>query len=165
MTVQTLFPDADGHAIIVCAHCGAAKSVPVAQFRAFVQPHEVQCPCSATFFVRFEARKFYRQPTRLHGTYSLFDASHPAGITKGPMLVEDLSQRGLGFRTALGHPIRVNAGLLVQFVLDDQPRTRLRKSAVVRHVDAQYIGAEFLDFASDGYANRMLGLYLLSTSC
>ncbi len=161
MTVKPLFPNADGHVMIVCAHCGTTRSVPATQFRAFLKPRQVQCRCGVTFFVRLEIRKFYRKHARLDGTYSKYDTSHPAGVEKGKIFIEDLSRTGIGFRTARGHNLRVNAVLLVHVVLDDRQKTNLRKSAVVRHVDAQCIGAEFLDFDSDCQDNRALRLYLL----
>jgi hypothetical protein len=77
------------------------------------------------------------------------------------MLVENLSRRGLGFRTSMPHNLCINEVIVVRFTLDDVPRTTLRKSAVVRHVDENFVGAEFFDFDSYNRDNRVLGFYLL----
>ncbi len=163
MTVQTLVPTADRQATIVCEHCGTTTLAPTAALRAFAQPRKVRCRCGATFFVRLEHRKFSRKHARLDGEYSMADASQPTGAAHGPMVVENLSRTGIGFRTVLAHNIQMNAVIVVHFILDDTQKTGLRKSAVVRHVDAQYIGAEFLDFDSYRHGNRVLGVYLLPT--
>jgi hypothetical protein len=161
MTVKTIFTNADGQAMIVCEHCGITKSVRAAAFREFLKPLKVQCRCGATFFVRLELRKFYRKETRLNGEYSKLDSSGRSSVEKGKIFVEDLSRTGIGFCTTITHNMRVNEVVVVQFVLDDRQKTEIRKRAIVRRIEEQFIGAEFLDFDSYSNDNRTLGFYLM----
>jgi hypothetical protein len=161
MTVKTIFTDADDQAMIVCEDCGKTKRVHAANFRGFSKPLKVQCGCGATFFVRLELRKFYRKETRLDGEYSKLDSHSRSSVERGKIFVEDLSRTGIGFRTTITHNIRVNEVVVVQFVLDDSQKTEIRKSAIVRRIEEQFIGAEFLDFDSYSNENRRLGFYLM----
>lgn len=161
MTVKTVYTNADGQATIVCEHCGRTKSVPAANFREVFKPLKVRCSCGTIFFICLEIRKFYRKKTRLKGEYTKLNAHSSALVEKGPLFVEDLSRTGIGFRTAALHTIQVSEVIVVQFTLDDNNRTEIRKSATVRRVSQYEIGAEFLDFSSYCSENRTLGFYLM----
>jgi hypothetical protein len=77
------------------------------------------------------------------------------------MVVEDLSRTGLGFRTKTNHNIRVQDVIAVKFILDDNKHSEINKSAVVKQVNNNFVGAEFLDFDGLHETNRTLGFYLM----
>ena len=77
------------------------------------------------------------------------------------MTVEDLSRTGLGFRTKTDHNICVQDLIRVSFILDDNKHSEVNKSAVVRRVHDDFVGAEFLDFDGFNEINRTLGCYLM----
>ena len=161
MLAKTIFTNADGYATITCENCGHTKSVRAAEVRVVFRPLKVQCACKHEFFVCIELRKFYRKSARLSGHYAEANVWKASVTGKGNMLVENLSRRGVGFRTTAPHRLHLNEIIEVRFTLDDAYGTALRKRAAVRHLDNGLVGAEFFDFDSYSPENRTLGFYLM----
>ena len=67
----------------------------------------------------------------------------------------------LGFRTMIKHNLHIHDSIHVRFCLDDAQHSEVRKSAVVKRVDDDSVGAAFLDFDAYNETNRRLGLYLM----
>jgi len=122
---------------------------------------KVKCSCGHFFFVSIEVRKFYRKSTHLSGEYIKISNDAVKGLEKGAMTVEDLSRTGLGFRTKTRHHIHVKDMLLVRFTLDDAQRSDVNKSAIVKRISNDFVGAEFVDFDAFNETNRLLGFYLM----
>ena len=83
-------------------------------------------------------------------------------VERGTMTVVDLSRTGLGFRTRIKHNIRAQDRIRVRFVLDNDKRSEVSQSAIVRRVSDYFVGAEFLDFEVLNDVNRNLGFYLMT---
>ena len=77
----------------------------------------------------------------------------------GHIRVEQVSLIAIGFRISRSHRIQINDFLDIQFVLDDLKKSLVKRRAVVRDIQGNYIQADF--YNPPPYAKR-LGFYLLS---
>jgi hypothetical protein len=68
---------------------------------------------------------------------------------------------GEGFRTKTQHNLRVKDMIRVQLTLDDAQRSEVHKSAIVKRISHNFVGAEFVDFDAFNETNRLLGFYLM----
>lgn len=161
MKVKKIYANEHEKGTLVCEQCGKTRIINVSDFKNIGKPLKVKCNCGHAFFISIEVRKFYRKKTSLTGEYFKISNDVSKGLEKGTMIVEDVSRTGIGFRTKLRHNIGVHDVIRVKFSLDNDKQTEVTKSAVVKRVNEQFIGAEFIDF--DGYneTNRTLGFYLM----
>jgi hypothetical protein len=153
-----LFHSKNVRSIVICDKCGKTRVVNLSDFKNIGKPLKVKCSCGHFFFVSIEVRKFYRKSTHLHGEYIKVSHDAPKGLEKGTMIVEDLSRTGLGFRTKIQHNLRVKDMLRVRFTLDDAQRSEIHKSAHVKRISHNFVGAEFVDFDAFNETNRILGI-------
>ena len=80
-------------------------------------------------------------------------------VEGGLMTVKDLSTSGLKIQVNTEHNCIVDDILQVEFYLDDNHRTLIRKKVVVRNVVGSKIGTEF---APTEAIDKALGFYLFS---
>ena len=146
-TYVKLYVNVEDQASITCPQCKAGKVVNVKKYKGSRKPLTVKCHCEWIFYAILETRKYYRKYVKLTGSYTKVGSQN-----YGPMMVENLSMSGIGFRTRVQHPIRVGDILHVKFVLDNRTRTRIAKDIVVRivvrQVDSSFFGAEFCDITA-----------------
>jgi len=161
MQTHTIYTNLSESITLVCEQCRRSKVLEATVVKDLPQPLKVRCPCGASFGVSIIIRQFYRKQTRLPGTYVKQDPQTHKILEQGRMIVEDISRRGLGFRTLYRHTILVNDELSITFTLDDKQQTNIRKSVRVRRIDDFFIGAEFMDHDAYTDTNRMLGFYLM----
>jgi len=148
------FVSENGFAPITCPNCGLTKQVPVANYCGTKNVIKVRCKCQKTFSTELEFRQHYRKPTDLTGRYDIItDAGG------GRAIIKDLSKNGVGFMVSGIHNVRVGHKILIDFTLDNQKQTPLRKRAVVRSVNNNRIGCEF---KKDLAFEKDLGFYLRS---
>lgn len=150
---RKIYLDDKGEGIIICPECGRKKTVAGARYAGAAEPVRVKCPCGSSFTVTFENRKYYRKKVHLHGEYARQDPPREVG----GMVVLDISQTGVGFRTNLKHNIQPGDVLKVTFKLDDSAKSLISRNVAVKRVVDRQIGAEFCDSA----LNRNLAFYLL----
>jgi hypothetical protein len=162
MDIKKIYANEDEQGTLVCEKCGKTRVINLSDFKNIGKPLKVKCSCSHFFFVSIEVRKFYRKNTHLSGEYIKVSRDGAKGLEKGIMTVEDLSRTGIGFRTKTNHDIRVEDLLRVRFVLDDAKHSEVNKSAVVKRVSNDFVGAEFVDFDMFNETNRTLGFYLMT---
>ena len=161
MNIKKIYANESGKGTLVCEKCGKTRSIDLLEFKNIGKPLKVKCACEHVFFVRIEVRKFYRKRINLVGEYVKVSSDVSKGLERGAMTVEDLSRTGLGFHTKKSHSICVKDVIRVSFILDDNKRSEINKSAVVRQVTDDFVGAEFLDFDGFHETNRTLGFYLM----
>jgi hypothetical protein len=145
LKVATLqvFANSGNKATITCPNCSNAKIVDVTQYRDVKSPVKAKCGCGYIFNIsgiNIELRKYYRKNTNLHGSYTRTDLNK-----KGIMIVKDLSFSGLKFKTQKEEDINIDEILGVKFILDDDKKTEVSRTVVVRNVRGRSIGAEFCD--------------------
>jgi len=76
----------------------------------------------------------------------------------GKLTVTNVSMSGLGARVIGSHNMQPGVQLEVKFNLNDANNSELRKRVVVRLVNGNYIGCEFLEKDS---SDKALGFYLM----
>lgn len=132
------FVSEDGIAFITCPYCNLTKQVSVADLIGKTSKVKVRCRCKQTFTFEFEFRQSHRKKTNLNGIYEVL-----SGKGGGRATIEDLSEHGLGFLTSGRNRVQVGQKIMINFSLDDQPQTMLKKRAVIRSVSDNRVGCEF----------------------
>jgi hypothetical protein len=147
-TYVKLYVNVEDQVSITCPRCSAVKVANVKKYKGSRKPLTVRCHCGWLFHAILETRKYYRKYVKLTGSYARVGSQN-----YGPMMVENLSMSGIGFRTRVQHPVRVGDILHVKFMLDNRIRTEIAKDIVVKIVIGQvadaFLGAEFCDMTAD----------------
>lgn len=137
-TPQRVFPNENGQAVITCPQCMGRFAIDASPYMHNHKPLKVGCRCGHKFPVVFDTRKFYRKELRLAGQYTKLPTDDPELIT-----IEDLSYTGVKFRTRFSHKIEVDDVLTIDFILDNEQRSRIVKTVRVMWVMGRMIGGEF----------------------
>jgi hypothetical protein len=160
---EKVYINKDDSATFVCPQCQRSKTVDVSHYMSIDRAIKVKCRCSCghAYAVMLERRRHYRKMANLPGVYTLLAGAKQ--IDRGPMNVIDVSRSGLKLQPVSSTRRRFQVGekLLVEFQLDDQTKSQLKKEVVVKTVDRQFIGTEFVQ---DNYYDNALGFYLLNAS-
>ena len=146
-------------ATFICPKCSRSKTVNVSKYTSLEKliKVNVKCPCGHAYTSILEKRKQYRKKTNLAGTYIHFIDGRP--INRGVMTVEDISATGMKLRlnAALSSPIGDH--LDVEFNLDDNNRTLIKKHVIIRNIYGTSLGVEF---GPTEALEKALGFYLFS---
>ena len=129
MNVHKVLVGEDDRALLVCPHCRASKRVEVSRFRGFTGPIRVRCPCGSTFTGSLEFRQDPRKGTDLVGYF----CSLPEPADWQEMVVANLSFGGLMFSPLVRHTLREGDQVKVRFRLNDERRSEIERSVVVRN--------------------------------
>ena len=146
-------------ATFICPQCQKSKTVDVSKYANLdkIVKVNVSCPCGYRYTSILEKRKKYRKKTHLPGSFvRLVDGRRVGG---GLMNVKDLSTSGLKIHTNARHNCAVGDVILVEFSLDDNHRTLIKKKVIVRNIVGKHIGTEF---APTEALDKALGFYLFS---
>jgi len=147
----------DNSAVLTCPHCGSQKAIPVESFRGRKSTIKIKCACSNIFYADLEFRKKKRKRTNLRGTY----INQSQKNRRGPLIVQNISLGGLAFSSIDIKDFNVGDELTIEFKLDDEHMTEVRKDAIVVEVRTYTIACVFErggEFAYDG----PLGFYIMS---
>ncbi len=145
---------------LVCPRCKKEMLLGCSDFKEADGPIKIThgCSCGSSNMMILERRGELRRSVRLSGAY----ASDERG-RKQPLQVKDLSRSGLRFQTLLGQRFETGEPLLVEFHLDDEDRSLIQRSAVVRDVRGTDVGIQFMEgdrpHRSNG-GDRVLSLYV-----
>jgi len=151
---QKAFVREDGTTVVKCPLCGHARTVSVQRFKEKKKVIKVKCSCRESYTVSLELRKMYRRSTNLKGSYINISLNNEIGM----MIVKDVSMGGIGFEAIGGNRIEKDHELDVTFTLDDTHSSVIKKQVVVRIVNGNYVGCEFIHSLE---YNKALGFYLL----
>ncbi|MDT8303520.1 MAG: hypothetical protein RQ760_18720 [Sedimentisphaerales bacterium] len=152
-------------AFMHCPQCGAFKKMNTSSSRLINQADgvEIQCDaCAHKYKVLINYRKHYRKNASLKGIYTnatdsidqAFDFDTTSAITVG-----NISRTGIGFRTQDAVNVKADNVLKVRFILDDNKKSLVEKTVIVKRVDKDFIGAEFIK-AID-YRDKEFAFYLM----
>ena len=147
----------DNSAVLTCPHCGRQKTVEAGRFKGRRAPLKVKCVCKKIFLADIEFRKKKRKITNLRGSY----VNHSQKNNRGLLTVRNISLNGLEFSSMDHKHFKVDDELTIEFQLDDEHRTEIRKDAIVFEVRDHTIACQFErggEFAYDG----PLGFYIMS---
>ncbi|MBU0483319.1 MAG: PilZ domain-containing protein [Proteobacteria bacterium] len=154
MEEQKVYVNQDNTAVITCPACEKVKSIQVQQFKGTKHILNARCSCQQVFPVRLEFRKAYRKEIQLGGDYVYWPSRNP----RGKMRVLNVSITGIGMSVAGFHNIKVGHELEVKFNLDDKNNSEICRKVVVRLIEGNYIGCEFMESAKN---DKALGFYLM----
>lgn len=158
MTNQTpknkTFVKEDSQATIVCPACSSAKTISVEEFRHRQHVLKVKCKCGHTFSLQLEFRQFFRKDTELQGVYDIKPPARGGGIAT----IVNLSLIGACFEVRGVHDLKIGHKGSLVFTLDNRKETVLYRQVIIRSVDGNRIGCEFVE---DRAFEKELGFYLL----
>lgn len=140
MTVKKVFIDEKNKATFVCPKCNIAKTVDVSRYigKAVRKKHIYRCSCGHSHTVLLERRKFFRKDVYLPGTYTIEKDN-----IERPLVVKDLSRSGLKLEVETTDHLSEGDKLVVEFRLDNNQRTLIRKEVFVKAILGKRIGTEF----------------------
>jgi len=149
---EKIFLTKNAEAVVLCPECGKTKMI---DFERFIDADreiklKVTCKCSHVFSVILERRKHVRKQVDFHG--GLINGSKKYSID-----VIDISRMGLKLRTEEVLDLNYDDKVVIEFILDDADGSKISKEVIIRKIDKEYIGAEFL--SQSHYDN--FGKYLL----
>jgi hypothetical protein len=148
----------DRTAVFRCPKCNKTKTVDVSQYSdmdRFIR-FTARCSCGHSFKVVLERRKHFRKKVKLPGKCAMKNGSHERSV-----VVKDLSRQGLGFRVWERAPFKPGDLLTIEFKLDNDKQTVIRKDIVVQLVSGETVGAEFHSTDPYNVYDKELGFYLL----
>jgi hypothetical protein len=146
----------DNTALLTCSHCGQQKVILADSFKGHKHKLKVKCLCQNTFIVNLEFRKSFRMKTKLTGTY----INHSRGDSGVSLLIHDISLTGLAFTNVNVKKIKIGDELTIEFTLDDEHKTKIRKDIIVRNVYQGSVGCEYE--RSEAVYEGPLGRYIMS---
>lgn len=151
------FISKDNKATFKCPKCQKIQIKDVSQFKNVDKATikvKCKCPCGNVYKIILERRQEVRKPVKFMGTYSALEK----GVdVKGSMTIVDLSRSGLRFQTRMPQQFSVGEKIHVEFTLDDQQQTLIKRTLIVRSQHGSSVGTSFA--TTDHYDK--LGTYLL----
>ncbi len=147
----------DGTTTVTCPVCNRAKRTAIGPSAAYKHNAlKARCSCNAVFKVQLNYRSHYRKAVRLFGTYKTV---YQDNVSKGAMDISNLSKGGLQYSFAGVNRMQTGSIIALDFELDNRQQTRIKKYAMVRSVNGNIIGCEFVD---QDHSDKALAFYLHS---
>lgn len=129
--------------VVTCMHCGVQRTVSMAkhpEYHSGTKSLKVKCHiCQKPFFVRFDLRHYHRVTTNFPGQL----VQQQIGRTLPPITIVSLSVSGFGFHMPVPTDIKLDETYHVTFTLDDEDRSTISETIVIKRVHGELIGAEF----------------------
>ena len=144
----------DNTAELTCVHCGRQKVILADSFKGYKHKLKVKCSCNNVFTVNLEFRSRVRKKTYLRGTY----INHSQNDSNGVLVIQDISVTGLSFTCLDVNKFKVGDELRLEFTLDDEHRTEIKKDVVVLDVRRRSVGCKY-ESAEDSFGSP-LGYYI-----
>jgi len=165
---QEVQVDADYTATVACPDCGVRYRLNAAKVEPRGVSYKLKCKCGNRYSVFFEFRENPRRTLHVKGFYRKVKEVHVRGTTRtvptseglDKMQVQNISRTGIGFVVPTGHELKVGDKIEVMFTLDDEQRSRIERTAVVRRLSGKdYLGCEFMDV---GHFDAATGFYVIT---
>ena len=158
---EKVFISKDNTATLICPKCEQSKTQNVSGYLDANEAVRIKhrCSCGYLHTVLLERRERHRKMVNLSGEYD--SSLSPDQSIKGAITVRNISRAGLSFQVNEDEKQDFVIGdrLFVEFHLDDEQKTLIRKEVIIKNIRGPYIGAEF---SSVDLYDRSLGLYMLS---
>ncbi|MBN1363680.1 MAG: PilZ domain-containing protein [Syntrophaceae bacterium] len=147
-TIKKIYADENGLVLFVCPKCGEVQKgqAQIYKDQNAKWPVKIHCECGNNYNVIVEKRKFPRKETRLDGTYST--TSNPEKWEK--MIVKNLSTQGCGYEMLNPNWLNANEEIRIEFKLDDNKSSPIRKRALVHFVYKNYVSCKFIEQPGGG---------------
>lgn len=139
MKTPKFFLDEEGTTFLVCPHCSRQVKVDPAEFQGLSNAVKVKCPCERVFRVCLGLRRVQRKNSFLRGYY----VKLPQGEERGRIRVRNVSMGGIQFTSWNAHTLQVGDTIQIQFVLDNDGNSQIKKTATVRWINHVAVGCQF----------------------
>ena len=145
-------------ATFVCPQCNNSKTVDVSKFVCTNNALKInsKCSCGHQWTSVLEKRKQFRKTVNFAGIYDYIKDEKV--VDRGGMKVVDLSGGGVKVKLNAERNLQVDDYLNLEFHLDDNNRTLIKKKVTIRTISGPYIGTTF---ESAGDIGPELGFYLM----
>lgn len=159
--MQKAFITRDNKVTFSCPQCKGMRTVDVTKYKALEKAVKikVRCPCGHDYPVMIERRKQFRKAVSLPGTFTRIFNDRRAG--NGTMVVKDVSRNGLQIRVNDSSYMKAGDILEVEFKLDDNKRSPIRKEVVIRKIVGYDLGTEFTSVDAGNASDKAIGFYLM----
>ena len=158
---EKVFIYKDNKAIIICPKCDRSKTIDVSEELGskYLVQLQHKCSCGFLYIVLLERRKRHRKTTNLQGTYSCLVSGDQ--VAKGLMTIQDITRAGLSFKLDKSASQKLSMGdnLTLEFHLDNNSRSLIKKKGIISNMRGPYIGFEF---SSVDLYDKALGQYMFS---
>ncbi len=168
MGVKKVQVCSDNLAKLSCPTCRAVRTAEVGQFKDFGNILSVKCVCNSKFAIKLEFRQHKRKPTNLDG-YCIksevagdFENSERNKRHACNCMIKNLSREGAGFVNLGKQQISTGSNVWLQFSLDDNNNTEITREAVVKIIQDDFVGCEFIPRPCG--VEPALGFYLMAQS-
>jgi len=164
--IEKVYVAEDKTAVFVCPECGKKRTMELSGYKNLDKSSKVTCKCACghSYPVILEKRRFFRKKTDLTATYtyvvSNLSDNYCEEIEKGILKIKDISRTGL--QLELNRPLALKEGdkFSLEFKLDDQKNTLIKKEVVIRKTEGNLVGVEFLSSDPGDPSDKALGFYL-----
>jgi hypothetical protein len=153
--ISKAFVRPDDTAVLTCPHCNKQKTILASSYIGYQHKLKVKCYCKQRFIVHLEFRRHVRKRTVLKGAYS----NHSHKISSGNLIIQDISLSGMSFTSLDIENFKVGDEFSVDFTLNDEHRTKIKKDVIVRCIRQRAAGCEF-ERPEDVYGGP-LGYYIV----
>ncbi|MDM8522554.1 PilZ domain-containing protein [Desulfococcaceae bacterium HSG8] len=156
MTEKKLFINNDNMAVCVCPKCKETKGFNVFGYESVNEPVRIThlCGCGHSQTLLLERRKFHRKKAELPGLCTFTKEK-----TKRTMTVKDLSRGGLKLELNEKTDVKIGNKIFVEFCLDDEDFTLIRKKGIIKNISKNYIGIEFYPGKPGNLYDKAIGVY------
>ncbi|MEJ2097767.1 MAG: PilZ domain-containing protein [Deltaproteobacteria bacterium] len=156
--VERVYPTASNLVTLICPECKKAKTADVSQFINKSRTVKIKstCTCGHQWVSILEKRRQYRKSVNLAGTFDLI--RNEKVVDRGGMTVMDISFNGVKMKMNVDRNLQVGDHLNIEFTLDDDRHTLMKKRVTIRNKNGLFVGATFR--TADPY-DPVLGFYLM----
>lgn len=148
MTEKIFINDQD-QATFKCPQCGKSWKKDLSNFTDLNKRIRLKCtcPCGHSFPVSQERRQDVRKAVTVTGAYF-----HDKKKIRGLITVTNISKSGVGLELSTKQSLVKGDKLQLKFNLDNFQKSFIDKEGVVKKIDGNYVGIEFLDTAEEDEA-------------
>ena len=139
---KKIFLDDQNHATFKCPKCSRSWTKDLSGFKDSNKRIQLKCkcPCGHTFPVVQERRKGFRRAVNVTGAYF-----HNQRENRGLITLKNISRSGVGLVMSTNQPINKGDKLQLKFNLDNSRKSFIDKEGVVKKIEDNYIGIQFVD--------------------
>ncbi len=156
--VKKVYLTDSNEATFICPQCNKMKVADLSKFvhKSKAVKIKSKCSCGHQWISELEKRKQFRKTVNFAGTYDCI--KNEKVVDRGGMRVVDLSNGGAKVKLNVERNLQVGDHLDLEFHLDDNNRTLIKKRVTIRTVSGIYLGTTF--GSTDGIGTE-LGFYLM----
>ena len=155
---QKVYLTDSNQATFICPQCKKTKTVDLSRFAHATRAVKInsKCSCGHKWTSVLEKRKRYRKAVNFSGTYDYIKDEKV--VDRGGMRILDLSIGGAKVKINGERNLQVGDRLNLEFHLDDDNATLIKKRVTIRTVNGSHIGTTF---GSADNIGQELGFYLM----